>query len=173
MNDHENQNENENNNENRNHSSNSPIRISERELDEGLTIRTIGLRISVDTTAVKHVHHILEPVLTCIFGPSVSVRVPVPVTVAVTVAVSVSENDNIYSQSQTLTKNIFTEEEIFVDQNARQVITQEISLFVSILTLYFHFLCSLCYHSLRLFLVSFLILSPATFSDFFIHFSGD
>lgn len=42
-----------------------------RELDEGLTIRAIGLSISVDARAVRQVHEIVEPVFACIFSSPV------------------------------------------------------------------------------------------------------
>ena len=42
-----------------------------RELDEGLTIRVIGLSISVDARAVRQVHEIVEPVFACIFSSPV------------------------------------------------------------------------------------------------------
>ena len=68
-----NNNKNNNNNDNNNNddNNNDNKRIMERELDEVLVINTIGLHISLDANAVKHVHIILDPIIACLLASPV------------------------------------------------------------------------------------------------------
>ena len=52
-----------NNNENENKNEKDEDKIEDRELDEELIILTTGLILSLDANAVKHVHIILEPLI--------------------------------------------------------------------------------------------------------------
>ena len=61
--DNNNNNNDNNNNNNENENEKDEDKIEDRELDEELIILTSGLILSVDANAVKHVHIILEPVI--------------------------------------------------------------------------------------------------------------